>query len=109
MTHAPALPHGSLAQVFDDVWFVTGTSRPTFMGMQWQYSRNMTVVRTGDELTLVNTVRLDDAGLTALDRLGRVRHVIKLGAFHGMDDAFYLDRNGAISLHVVGRAAIASV
>ncbi|MBK9036067.1 MAG: hypothetical protein IPL61_33290 [Myxococcales bacterium] len=86
------MPHGSLAEVFTDVFLVTGTSRPTFQGQTWQFSRNMTVVRDGDELTLINTVRLDDAGLAALDQLGRVKHVVKIGAFHGIDDAFYVDR-----------------
>lgn len=94
-TFTPVMPHGDLAEVFPGVFFVTGTSRPVHEGMQWQFSRNMTVVRDGDELTLVNTVRLDDAGLAALDRLGAVRHVVKIGAFHGIDDAFYVDRYGA--------------
>lgn len=91
----PSLPHGPIEAIFDDVFFVTGTTRPTFFGMDWQFSRNMTVVRDGDSLTLVNTVRLDEAGLEALSALGTVRHVVRLGAFHGMDDAFYLDRYGA--------------
>ena len=91
----PALPHGPIEQVFEHVFFVTGTTRPTFFGLDWQFSRNMTIVRDGEALTLVNTVRLDDAGLEALEALGTVRHVVRLGAFHGMDDAFYLDRYGA--------------
>jgi len=88
----PIMPHGDLQEIFPDVYFVTGTTRPTFEGKQWQFSRNMTVVREGNELTLFNTVRLDDAGLAALDRLGKVVNVVKLGSFHGIDDAFYIDR-----------------
>ncbi len=91
----PRMPHGDLQEVFSGVYFVTGTSRPNFEGEQWQYSRNMTVIREGDALTLVNTVRLDEAGLAALDRLGEVKNVVKIGAFHGIDDAFYVDRYGA--------------
>ncbi len=93
--YKPAMPHGDLEQVFDGVYFVTGTTSPVFMGIAWQYSRNMTVVDNGGELTLINTVRLDEAGLAKLDALGRVKHVVKLGAMHGMDDAFYVDRYGA--------------
>jgi hypothetical protein len=37
-------------------------------------------------------VRLDNAGLQALEQLGHVRHIVRLGAFHGMDDEFYLRR-----------------
>ncbi len=92
MTHPSVMPHGDLEEVLPDVFMVTGTSRPTFLGLSWQYSRNMVVVRTGQALTLLDTVRLDDAGLVRLDTLGRVTQVVRLGAFHGMDDAFYLSR-----------------
>ncbi len=61
----------------------------------FRFSRNMTVVREGERLVLVNTVRLDDAGLAALDALGRVTDVVRLAGFHGMDDPFYADRYGA--------------
>ena len=91
----PQMPHGDLQEVLPGVYFVTGTTRPFFEGKQWQFSRNMTVVREGRELTLINTVRLHDPGLAALDRLGEVKNVVKLGSFHGIDDAFYVDRYGA--------------
>jgi len=95
VSYPAAMPHSELSEVFPDVFFVTGTSRPSFGGMDWQFSRNMVVVRDGRELTLVNTVRLDDEALKRLDELGRVAHIVKLGAFHGMDDAFYRARYGA--------------
>lgn len=94
-TFQPVMPHGDIEEAFPDVFFVTGTTRPTFMGASWQFSRNMTVVREDGALTIINSVRLDDAGLAKLDALGKVEHVVKLGAFHGMDDAFYRDRYGA--------------
>jgi len=90
-----AMPHGELEEVFPDVFFVTGTSRPQIGGVNWQYSRNMVVVRERDELTLLNSVRLDEQGLARLEALGRVSHVVKLGAFHGMDDRFYCQKYGA--------------
>ena len=90
-----ALPHGPLEEVFPDVFFVTGAMKTVLMGAHWHFSRNMTVVRDGRELTLVNTVRLDDDGLAALDALGTVKHVVRVGALHGRDDAFYKDRYGA--------------
>lgn len=95
MAFPPAMPHGRLREVFSDIYFVTGTTTPSFLGRRWQFSRNMVVVREGAALTLVNSVRLDERGLAELDALGAVRHVVKLGAFHGMDDAFYVDRYGA--------------
>ena len=36
-------------------------------------------------------MRLDTEGLTALEKLGTVAHILKLGS-HGQDDAFYKDR-----------------
>ena len=93
--HTPVMPHGEIKEIFPDVFFVTGTSRPDFGGRTWQFSRNMTIVRDAGALTLVNTVRLNDDGLARLDGLGRVVNVVKLGAFHGIDDAFYLERYGA--------------
>lgn len=90
----PQLPHGELTEVLPDVFFVTGQVRPDFGGKTWQFSRNMVVVRDGDSLTLVNTLRLSDDALAHLESLGTVAHVVKLGAFHGRDDAFYLDRYG---------------
>ena len=73
---APALPHGDIQEVFPDVFFVTGTMQTVLMGAHWHFSRNMTIVRDGTELTLINTVRLDDAGLAQLDALGTVKNVL---------------------------------
>jgi hypothetical protein len=98
----PARPHGQLREVFPDVFFVQGTMR--FPGpVPVHVSRNMVVVRQGSELTLINTLRLDDAGLAALAALGTVKHVVRLAAFHGSDDAFYKERFGATVWAVKGQ------
>jgi hypothetical protein len=92
--HPPALPHGELQEVLPDLFFVTGTiGMPGPVPMR--FSRNMTVVREGDRLILVNSLRLDDAGLSKLEQLGRVTDVIRLAGNHGMDDPFYAERYGA--------------
>lgn len=52
----------------------------------------MYVIKEGEDLTLVNTVRLNDAGLAALDKLGKVKNIIRIAGFHGMDDPFYKSR-----------------
>lgn len=92
--HPPALPHGSIEELLPGVFSVTGTvaiSGPLTM----RFSRRMTIVRQGERLILVNSVRLDEAGLAALDKLGKVTDVLRLAAFHGMDDPFYRERYGA--------------
>ena len=93
--HQAALPHGSIWEVLPEIFFVTGTMRNEFFGAMWQFSRNMVIVREGERLTLVNSIRLDEAGLATLETLGRVTDVVRLGDMHGVDDAFYIDRYGA--------------
>lgn len=87
----PALAHNAIEEILPDLFFVSGAMETVLMDLDWQFSRNMTIVRDGERLILINTVRLSDDGLKELDRLGRVTDVVRLGALHGRDDAFYLD------------------
>lgn len=109
--YSPAWPHGDIQEVRPDVFFVMGTNKTHHAGVDLQTSRTMVVLRQPDGLTLVNTVRLDDDGLRKLESLGRVTDILRLGAFHGRDDAFYRDRYGAKlwalpgSMHADGREA----
>ncbi|HLF63524.1 MAG TPA: hypothetical protein VI603_07220 [Saprospiraceae bacterium] len=91
-SYKEAMAHGNIDEVFKDVFFVTGTMRNEFFGSMWQFSRNMTIVRENGKLTILNSVRLNDEGLEALDRLGQVVNVVRLGDMHGVDDPFYVDR-----------------
>lgn len=86
------MPHGEINEVFKDVFCVTGSMKNEFFGSIWQFSRNMTIVRENGNLTILNSVRLNDEGLAALDKLGKVVNVVRLGDMHGIDDAFYVDR-----------------
>src|SRR5450631_480927 len=90
--YPPALPHDPIEKMFEDIYLVIGTSITPHEGVDIQHSSNMTIVRNGEELTLINTIRLDDSGLKQLDALGKVKNIVRLGAFHGQDDAFYLNR-----------------
>jgi len=85
------MPHGPIQEVFPDVFCATGTMKNEFFGSMWQFSRNMTVVREGTRLTIINAVRLGPEGLAALDKLGTVVNVVRIGDMHGSDDAFYVD------------------
>ena len=69
-----------------------GMNKTHYDGVDLQYSCNMIIIRNGEELSLINTIRLNDEGLSALDSLGKVKNVIRIGAFHSINDAFYLDR-----------------
>lgn len=85
----PARPYGEIREVFKDIFFVTGTNKIQFKDSNIQTSRNMVIVRNGSELTLINTVRLSEEALRKLNTLGNVKNIIRIGAFHGRDDAFY--------------------
>ncbi len=89
-----ATPHGPLREVLPGVHFVSGSVAMP-MPLSPRIGRNMTVVAEGERLVLVNAVRLDDAGLAALDALGKVTDVIRIAGNHGMDDPFYRERHGA--------------
>lgn len=84
-----ALPHGSFTEIFPNIFMVTGSFR---MGPGVSIPRNMTVVRQGDELSLINSVRLTPEGEAELAKLGKVKHLLRIGAFHGADDPYYVDR-----------------
>lgn len=91
--YSPAWPHTVIEEIFPDIFFVMGTNKITDNGVDLQHSRNMVIIRNNKKLSLINTVRLDDKGLLALEALGDVvENVIRIGAFHDRDDAFYLDR-----------------
>jgi hypothetical protein len=87
VTFPPPELHAPLEKIFDDVYFLHGSVR---MGPGMRINRNMVAIRNEGELTLVNPVRLADDG--ELDALGEVKHVVRIGAFHGMDDPYYLAR-----------------
>lgn len=89
--HPPALPHGDVREVLPGIHFVTGTVQMPGP-LPVRFSRNMTILAEGDRLVLVNSVRLDDKGLAALDALGKVTDVIRLAGNHGSDDPFYRER-----------------
>jgi len=98
-----ALPHGPIQEVFRDIFFVRGAvTLPIRLPVRM--SRSMTILRDGDELTLVNSIRLSKEGLGRLEALGRIVRVIRIGGFHGRDDGFYRERYGARVLAIEGQA-----
>jgi hypothetical protein len=90
-----ALPHGNILPVIDDVFFVMGTNIILHDQVRIQSSRTMIIVRENDELSLINSIRLNEVSLKKLEALGHIKNVIRLGAFHGRDDAFYQQAYGA--------------
>ena len=89
MSNFPAvMPHHDLVPIFDDAWYLKGSVN---MKPLVRLQRNMVVLRHDGELTLINSIRLNPEGEAALQALGKVAHVVRIGV-HGMDDAYYVDR-----------------
>lgn len=86
---APGKVFGSIEQVFDDVWWVWGTVKfaPGIL-----FPRNMTIVRERGELVVIHPIVLPEDQQKKLEALGPIKHIVRLGAFHGMDDAKYIAR-----------------
>ncbi len=87
--YPPAYPHDQIQNLYPGVFLLHGSIR---MGPGMRMNRNMVILQSGPELTLINPVRMNEEGLAALDLLGKVSKIIRLGDFHGLDDEFYLNR-----------------
>jgi hypothetical protein len=80
---------GTLEQVFEDVWWAWGTTRfaPGIL-----FPRSMAIVRERGELVVFHPVLMPPAEQARIEALGPIRHIVRLGAFHGMDDPAYVQR-----------------
>lgn len=87
-----AEPHGDIVEPFPDVFYVEGRYTAFKLGY---FPRTMTILRGPDGLTLLNALRMSPEGERELAKLGKVAHVVKLGAFHGADDPYYVHEHGA--------------
>lgn len=87
--YSPAYPHGPIKILCPGVFLLHGSIK---MGPGMRVNRNMVILQSHSELILINPVRMSEEGLAALDLLGVVSKIIRLGDFHGLDDEFYLDR-----------------
>lgn len=92
MTHAPVYPHDPIEEILPDVFLVRGSVR---FNALMRITRNMAILRHADGLTLVNPIRLNEVEEQNLRSLGQVKRIFRLGPFHGLDDAYYVDQFGA--------------
>lgn len=81
---------GRLEPIVDDMWWVWGT---VVMGPGVTIPRNMVVIReaTGD-LVVIHPVMLPPAQQAELEALGPIKHIVRLGNFHAMDDLAYVQK-----------------
>lgn len=88
MTYAPCYPHDPIEPIADDLFVARGSIR---LNALMRITRNMAIIRHGEELTLVDPIRLDGSGEAQLRGLGEVKRILRLGCYHGLDDPYYVD------------------
>jgi len=91
-SYPPAYPHGDIEEIGSDIFMLRGSIK---MNPAVRITRNMAVLRRGTELTLVNPLRLNERGERQLAALGKVTNLLRLGAMHGVDDPYYVDKFSA--------------
>lgn len=95
-TYPPAQRHLPLRELFPDVWLASSeVTQRIAPGLRIRFGRNMVAVLTADGWVLLNPVRLGEPAEQALLARGPIRHAVRLGTYHGRDDAYYVDRFGA--------------
>ena len=82
---------GELEELFPNVYRIWGGVKA--LGLV-QFPRNMIIFKEGSSLSVVHGFRLPDALREQVEALGKIDHIIRLGNFHGMDDAYYVERYG---------------
>ena len=90
-------PHGPLVKVFENIWFVQGQVKMPMAFPPMKISKSMTIIRNpkNNELTLINAMPLNNRTLEELSHLGQIKNTLRVGGFHGKDDAFYKQKYGA--------------
>lgn len=91
-SYPPFYPHDPIEEIFPDIYMVRGQIP---LNPILTITRNMAIIRSGDDLTLINAMRLDAAGEANLRSLGNVKTLLRLGPFHGVDDRYYVENFGA--------------
>ena len=89
-----ALKNGPLVEVVPgEVWCLEGRFPMTSLIATM---RTMTIVRSQrGELAVFSSIRVDDATLSQIRALGKIKAVVKVGGGHGRDDAWWVAQTGA--------------
>ena len=91
--NTPIYPHGNVEEIAEDIFMLRGSIK---MNPLLRITRNMGIIRNGDELSLINPVRVSAKVEAQIAKLGQIKHVIRLGCFHGADDPYYVEKFGAL-------------
>ena len=92
-SNTPIYHHGHVEEITEDIFMLRGSIK---MNPLVRITRNMGIIRNGDELSLINPVRVNTKVEEQIAKLGQIKHVIRLGCFHGADDPYYVEKFGAL-------------
>tara|TARA_B110000858_G_scaffold198493_1_gene265705 strand:- start:6042 stop:6764 length:723 start_codon:yes stop_codon:yes gene_type:complete len=91
-SNTPIYPHGNVEEIADDLFMLRGSIK---MNPLVRITRNMGIIKNGDELSLINPLRVNEKVEAQIAKLGKIKHIIRLGCFHGVDDPYYVEKFGA--------------
>ena len=91
-SNTPIYHHGNVEEIAEDIFMLRGSIK---MNPLVRITRNMGIIRNGDELSLINPVRVNAKVEAQIAKLGQIKHIIRLGCFHGVDDPYYVEKFGA--------------
>ena len=83
-------PQDPLVEILPDLFLLRGSIK---LAPGLSIGRNMVVIRDGDELTLVGSVRMTPENEARVEDIGRVTNLVRIG-LHGLDDAYTVSRFG---------------
>jgi len=87
--------NGPVVTVFEDVFQVRGSADLADIIGKPTVGRVMTIIRDGEELHIINSIRVKPETEAEIEKLGKPKHVYKLGWNHGMDDPYWIEKYGA--------------
>jgi hypothetical protein len=83
------LPHQKIQKNYENIYSLMGSMK--LFGV-FKYSRNMVILKDGDNLCIVNPVRLNEGEKKKLLELGKIHSILKLGRLHSVDLPYYMDK-----------------
>jgi hypothetical protein len=83
------LPHQIITKNYESIYSLMGSMK--LFGV-FKYSRNMVILKDGENLCLVNPVRLSEKEEQKLISMGKVHSILKLGRLHSVDLPYYMDK-----------------
>ncbi len=83
------MQHHSIIPISENVYSLMGSMK---LFNVFKYSRTMVILKDGNDLCLVNPVRLNHTEEKKLLSMGKIHSILKLGRLHSVDLPYYMDK-----------------